>query len=75
MEFAPYLGCNGTSYVLNFAPRGNRKGFILAVCIGHATLTNPDTRGIFIGIDTTAAAGLEICSDIDPYIDFTNSNY
>ena len=40
-------------------------------------MTVPDSRGIYLGLDSNAAGGIDICADTNQYIDFTTmtSNY
>ena len=38
---------------------------------GTGKPTTPTAAGVFIGLDTTAAAGIELCSTSLQYVDFT----
>ena len=41
-------------------------------CTGIENLISPDSRGIFMGLDSNFAAGIDICADTDQHIDFYN---
>ena len=38
---------------------------------GLKTLTVPESRGIYMGLDSGAAGGIDICADTNQYIVFT----
>ena len=40
-------------------------------CTGTGKPTAPTAAGVYIGLATTAAAGIELCSTSSQYIDFT----
>ena len=42
-------------------------------CTGTAKPTAPSVAGVYIGMDTTAAGGIETCSGSVHYIDFKNT--
>ena len=49
---------------------GGKQGvFPNLACTGIESLTVPDSRGIFMGLDSSAAAGFEICADTFYLID------
>ena len=33
--------------------------------------STPKSRGVYLGLDSTASGGIEICTDMNQYIDFT----
>ena len=41
-------------------------------CTGTGgTTSTPTRRGVYMGLDSTASGGIEICTDMNQYIDFT----
>ena len=50
---------------------GKNGAFQNLACIGLNTLMAPDSRGIYMGLDSDAAGGIDICADTNQYIDFT----
>ena len=44
-------------------------------CTGSGTKpTQPSAAGVYVGLDSAAAGGMEICCSASPYIDFTTIN-
>ena len=44
-------------------------------CTGSSTKpTTPSVASVYVGVDNSAAGGMEICCSSSPYIDFTTIN-
>ena len=56
---------------------GARGSFNQLYVSGVKDVTAPSSRGIYLGLDSDAAGGIDICADTNQYIDFTtlNNNY
>ena len=50
---------------------GKKRTFQNRSCIGLKSLTVPESHGIYMGLDSDAAEGIDICADTNQYIDFT----
>ena len=57
---------------------GAKKDYFQSLCVtGLKDVTVPESRGIYMGMGSDAAGGIDICADTNQYIHFTTmlNNY
>ena len=56
---------------------GKHGAFQTLACTVLTTVTVPESRGIYMGLDSDAAGGIDVCADTNQYTDFTTmlNNY
>ena len=65
-------------YKQDIAIVGGKNGSFQNLSVtGVKDVTVPESRGIYLGLDSDAAGGIDICADTNQYIDFTTmlNNY